>query len=368
MSGMSRTRLALAVLLIVLPWTQAGADESGEAARRKKGGHADLVLDRSEHDFGRAYQNRTLTTKFTYTNAGESRVEGIRVRGECGCNRMELSQESLEPGASGTLEVEFATGTLGGRLRKRLHLFSSDPKRGAIVVPLTIAIIEGLIVGPPAVSFRDVLVGTKPTKSIHLKWYEGVGKPFEVKSVSVPGFDFATRVTPYRARKDPHWKGWTIELTFKESPPIGMFSAEVRVRTSDAERPELTLPLSANVCGKIWMQSRTLSFGAYDRGRPKTASFKFRPFDKSVKFGTVTAKSRSGRLLVEAKPDPLHAKAGFWRLYATVPADREVGRLDDEVIELYTGVPGEEITLVKVRGTVREPREPPKTDDEDDGR
>ena len=149
---------------------------------------------------------------------------------------------------------------------------------------------------------------------------------------------------------------------------MGMFSAEVRVRTTDAERPELTLPLSANVCGKIWMQSRTLSFGAYDKGQARTASLKFRPFDKSVQFGAVTAKSRSGRLVVEAKPDPLHAKAGFWRLYGTVPADREVGRLDDEVIELHTGVPGEEVTLVKVRGTVREPREPAKAGGESGGR
>ena len=66
------------------------------------------------------------------------------------------------------------------------------------------------------------------------------------------------------------------------------------------------------------------------------------------------------------KPDPFHAKDGYWRLTGTVPADREVGRLDEEVIELHTGMPGEEVTILEVRGTVRRPRDEAKP--ADDGR
>lgn len=361
MSTLRRLLLGLPLLglLCLAPARAACADDAGEAARRKQGGHADLVLDRYEHDFGQSAQNQTHTARFTYTNAGDKTVDGIKVKGECGCNRMTLSHDSLEPGASGTLEVQFATGTLGGRLRKRLHLFTADYKRGSIVVPVKIAIIEGLVIGPSSFSFGRTLVGKRPTKAVHLKWYQGVGTPFEVTGVAVPGHAFKSRVVPYVARKDPKWKGWTIELTFEEDPPLGMFSAEVRVRTTHATSPELTVPLSANFCGKIWMQARTLSFGAYDQGAEKTASLKFRPFDKSVEFGDVKARSRSGRLRVEAKPDPFHAKAGYWRLYGTVPADREPGSLDAEIIELHTGIPGEEVTLVKVRGTVRAPRAAP---------
>ena len=41
---------------------------------------------------------------------------------------------------------------------------------------------------------------------------------------------------------------------------------------------------------------------------------------------------------------------------ATVPADAKPGSLDEEIIELRTGVPGEELTLLAVRGRVKAPR------------
>ena len=356
MPAMRVAACLLACLALLGLGSAATADEAADAARKKKTGHADLVVDRYAHDFGQAKQMAALTTTFTYTNAGSKRIEGIRVRGECGCNRVDLSHKALDPGESGTLEVEFHTGTLGGFLTKRLHLSTTDYKRGSVTIPLKIAIVKGLIVSSGGVSFRNVLQGTTPTKSFDVKWYEGAGAPFDITSVAVPGFDFDTKVREFQPGKDKRWQGWTVDVTFKTSPPLGMFSAEVRVRTTDKERPELTLPLSANVSGKVYLQSRYLSFGAYDQGQPKTASIKFRPFNKTIQFGEVSAKSRSGKLEVKAIPDPRHAKAGFWRLVATVPADRPAGRLDDEVIELHTGIPGEELILIGVKGTVRVPR------------
>jgi hypothetical protein len=199
-------------------------------------------------------------------------------------------------------------------------------------------------------------LGTRPKKSFSLRWYEGEGEPFEITAVEVPGFEFASRVTPYGHAKDPRWQGWSVELQFQESPPLGMFSAEVLVRTTHKDHRRLTIPLSANVCGKVWMQSRTLSFGAFRQGTARSASLKFRPFERTVRFDAPRALARKGRIRVEVKPDPLHKDDGVWRLYGTVPEDARAGSLDDEVIELHTGLEGEEVTLVKVRGYVRPAR------------
>lgn len=346
--------LALAVAVSAAP---AGADE--DPARLPRTGHRDLVVDRGEHDFGAAPQDAVRTTTFTYTNRGTAPVEGIAARGECGCNVVSVSHPTLAPGASGTLEAEFNTLTLGGHLTKRIHLYSSDPSRGEVVIPLRIAIVEGMILRPAGLTYGDVRLGTRPTQSFQLKWYEGHGKPFAITSVEVPGFDFAVQITPYEDPKDPLWRGWSVSLGFEQAPPLGMFSAEVLVRTDDEHKPRLTLPLSANVCGKIWMQSRTLSFGAFTEGDERTATLKFRPFDDTVSFGEVRAVARKGRIEVEARPDPLHVEKGVWRLFGRVPQGTPAGSLDDEVIELHTGVPGEEVTLVQVRGTIRKPRGAP---------
>jgi hypothetical protein len=355
MTRMSRRLTALLVMLI--PAALAGAaraDDTPAVPPRK--GHLDLVVDRSTHDFGRVPQDAVRKTTFTYTNRGEGVVEGIAARGECGCNVVAVSHATLKPGASGTLEVEFNTFALSGHLTKRIHLYSTDHTRGELVIPLEISIVEGMIVQPPGLNFGDFVRGEHPTKALHLKWHEGHGKPFEITSVDVPGYEFGVKVAPYQPKKDPRWGGWTVELTFKESPPLGIFSAEVLIRTTSEKRPRVTLPLSANVCGKVWMQARTLSFGAFARGRERTASLKFRPFDDSVTFKDVHAVARKGRIEVRVIPDPLHAAKGVWRLYGTVPPETEAGSLDDEVIELHTGAAGEEVTLVEVRGYVRTPR------------
>ena len=367
---MRRLSLPTLTLLLLLPVSAARAGD----AKSRESGHAELIADRYAHDFGVVKQNETRSTSFTYTNTSDHTVKGIRVRGECGCNRVKVSHSELAPGASGKLEVVFNTLTLGGHMRKRVHLFSADHSKGEITIPLKIAIVEGLIVRPPGVTFGDVALGSHPKKAFHVKWYEGEGTPFEITEVRVPGYQFGHTIKPFKDPKDARWKGWTIELQFDESPDLGMFSAEALVRTTDKDRPRLTLPLSANVCGKVWMQSRTLSFGTISQGLSRGASLKFRPFDKGVKFEDVTAKARLGLIQVEVKPDPYHGDKGYWRLSGTVPKDAAVGSLSEEVIELHTGAVGEETTLVKVSGFVRKPRKrpsgnaPKKKDPSPDGR
>jgi hypothetical protein len=323
-------------------------------ARARGSGHDDLVVEPAEHDFGTVGQNEVLRHTFRVANRSERVVEGIVAIPECGCNVAALSATRLEPGQSATLDVEFHTLNLFGRMRKTVRLVTREADRGEAVIVLRIAIEKGLLVTPSAVSFRDVLHGTAPKAHFTLRWYEGLGVPFEIRSVEVPGFEFETDVAPFRDAKDPLCKGWLVGLRFREPPPIGMFSAEALVRTTHPDHPEVTLPVTANVTGKVWVQARVLSFGAFRQGEERTASIKFRPFDESVKFGEVGAEARGGRLRVQVEPDPIHGERGVWRLTGTVPKDAAPGSLDDEVIELRTGVPGEERIEIRVKGYVRE--------------
>ena len=344
--------------LVVAGLSTALPARADDTPRPPKGRHLDLSLDRYAHDFGAVKQNEVRRAEFTYTNISTAPVEGISARGECGCNAVELSSTSLQPGESGTLRVEFNTLTLGGKLHKRVHLYTKDANRGHVIIDLDIAIVDGVVVRPPGLSFKEVRLGSHPTEPFYLRWYEGLGKPFEITEATVPGFedDFRITITPDVYPKDPKWKGWKLDVTILKELPLGQFSAEVLVRTTDAERPRITMPLSANVHGKVWMQSRTLSFGVVPQGKGRSASLKFRPFDASVTFGEVTVRTRNGRIQVEVMPDPFLAKDGYWKLIGTVPEAAAPGSLEDEVIEIHTGVPGEEVTEVHVLGKVSGPR------------
>ena len=343
-------RRAPAVLL-VLPALLLGSAYA-EDDRPAPGTHLDLVVDPGEHDFGTAGQRESLETSFKVTNRSDRAVEGIRVRADCGCNVVTWSTTRLEAGASAPLTVSFDTLSLSGHLVKNLRLRTSDHRRGEAVVPLRISIVKGVIVSPGSVTFRGVLQGTRPERAVTIKWHEDHGRKFDIAKVEVPGHEFETRIDPFRDPAEPKWGGWRIHLRFKTPPPVGMVSAEVVITTTSKERSRIVLPLSAHVSGKVWVQSRTMSFGSFRAGTERTASIKFRPFVPEVKIERPSARSLSGNLRVEVKPDPLHGEKGVWRLYATVPAERAAGSLDKEVIELRTGVPGEETITLAVRGYV----------------
>lgn len=343
-----RLRRGLGVLLCLgALWIGSPPAQGGPAS-----GHLDLVVEPGEVDFGVVGQNEVLRATLTYTNRSAANVEGISARAECGCNVVDVSHAVLAPGESGSLTVEFHTFNLSGTLRKDVKLTSGDYKRGEAVVPLRIQIQKGLIVNPAAVSFRDVPLGTTPTAGFNVKWMDGFGTPFEIRAVEVPGDDFHVQIAPMADASEPRWKGWRVDLTFKAPPPLGMYSAEVLVKTTHPEHPLLSLPLSANVTGKIWVQSRTLTFGAFRRGEPRTASIRLRPFDTSITLKDLTARALKGRIEVRIEPDPVHGEDGVWRLTGSVPGNVAAGSLDDEVIEVHTGVPGEETIRIQIKGHV----------------
>lgn len=346
-------RRVLLLAVLILAATPAAADEA-----RLVGGHKLLALDRAEHDWGVVGQNEQHETTFTYTNKSDRTVTGIRAIGDCGCNRITLSDKSLEPGASGEMKVVFETVLLSGHLEKSIQLISKDRADGRAKILQKIAIVKGLVVAPSALRFGDVPTdGPLPKRTFRVMWYEGHGQPFRITSVDVPGHDMDAGMRPLSDERDPRWKGWEIQIAFKQMPPRGMFSAEVAVGTDHPEHPRVTIAMSANVTGKVWMQSHTLHFGAFFADEKRKASIRFRPRDRNTKFGDVTAQATKGRVTdVTVQPDPVHGQKGYWVLSARVPEDATPGTLDGEVIVLDAGIPGEEPIEVQVKGHVRDPK------------
>ncbi len=351
---MLRTALLLLATLLLAPPVWADDAPTG---RPPRGRHLDLALDRYKHDFGFVTQGSVHKATFTLTNTSTRTVTDIRARGECGCNVMNIEKPALAPGGTCFFEVEFNTHTLGGPLTKRVRIVSSEHGRGEIVLELSIRIQKGLVVQPSGVNFRTIEEGTRPTKPFYLRRYEGQSTPFRITSVVIPGYEdtFAATVRPWQDPKDPRWQGWQVDVRILKALPRGSFSAEIRVRTTDKARPELTLALNGNVAGKLWVQNRFFSFGsvAPDQVPTKRSSVKIKPRATGVALKSPRAVSKLGKVLVEVMPDPYMAKQGMWKLVARIAPGTSPGSLADEVITLHTGVPGEETVVFEVRGQVK---------------
>ncbi len=326
-----------AFLAAGLPGRAAAGDGTGPRLR----------VDRLQHDFGAVGQEQELETSFEYANEGDAPLKGIRAIGDCGCYGVTVSKEELAPGERGTLHVKFRTLRFNGHVKKRLKLVTANGERKPIVVKLLLDVVAGVILAPGRIWFGDVLVGSSPVKTVYAKWHTETGQPFEITGVEVPGYDFAIETVPY---EQGAWKGTAIQFAFKEAPPLGMFSATALIRTDHPDYARISLPLTAHVTGKVWLQSRTVYFGWVPKGKSKRTAILVKPFSKDVDLGEVTAVSRKGRIEVTVEKDPM-GRAGWWRVVVVVPGDAEVGKLDD-VLEIRTQVPGEEKTEIEVRGEV----------------
>jgi hypothetical protein len=308
-----------------------------------------LVPDKAEIDFGQAAQNQILPAEFRLKNTGATPVRVVKLLADCGCYDATSSLDVIPPGAEATVKVNFHTLVWSGPLAKKLRVLSDDPGRSELVVPLKVNIVAGVVVDPGRFGFGDVLKGEAPTKLLHVKWYEGVGKPFQVTGVEIPGHPdvFDVKTEPW---SDGPWKGTRIALSFKQAPPLGMFSSVAIVRTDAPGYERLDLPVQAFVSGLVWVQERDVNMGWVRTGQGRSRQLSVRPFRRGGELGAVSATSREGKVRVECVPDAT-GRPEHWTLHVVVPAESPVGRLED-VVEVHTAVPGEELTEVKVRAEI----------------
>jgi hypothetical protein len=316
-----------------------------------------LVIDRLAHDYGVVRQTEQHETTFTLTNAGDAPLHPI-ARGECSCVHAKLSRSEVPPGETATLTVTFETYRFVGPMTKSLRVRSDDPDAAEVPLQLKIDISAGVVLQPQNFFFNMVLTGTKPTSTIEVKWKEGVGDPFRIVGVEATGMQPSTvrpefSIEPFEAAP---WKGWKVTMSFPEPPPVGLVSGTAVIRTDDARTPKVQALIGGAISAKVNVALLKPSFGVVTEGKAANLIVHVRPFDPKIPLGKVSARSRTGAVKVELKPDPTFP--GEYNLELELPADTKAGAIED-VVELRTEVDGEELVELPVTASVAPPT-PPK--------
>jgi hypothetical protein len=313
-----------------------------------------LRFDKDVHDFGDVGQHQEHAAVFTYSNASDTTVTGIRAAADCGCYGVTLSEVELAPGEAGRLTVRFRTLAFSGKIRKHVQVSYDDGAARSTRLGLVLAVRAGVVFEPGRMHFGEVLAGTRPTGNVRAIYHADVGKPFRVTAVTLPEGDFLpSRPEPYQDPRDPKWKGWRIPFVFARALEKGIYSERAVIETDHPDYPRVTISLTASVVGKVWVQSPRIHLGMVPRGSTRSTSTVIRPFDKTIRLGEVSVKARGGVLQTKLEPAP--GIPDVYRLTITVPADAPVGPLDD-VIEIHTEVPDEPITELVIHGRVYAPR------------
>jgi hypothetical protein len=346
-----RPTLLVATVVLGIAAASAHADDPPADAPAPSGPR--LVVDRLEHDFGPAAQEQRLETTVTLRNEGTAPLHVHRTIPDCGCLTITAPPPIIPAGESATVPIEFRTMTFSGNVSKRVRFLTDDPERPETTIRLKVSVVAGVVLSPGRLFFGDVLLGSTPSKSLRAQWHEGIGSSFEVTAIEVPPVASAPSVAfdvKTASFHEPPWHGTEITFTFKTPPPLGMYSGTAIVRTNHPRHARLLVPLTANVSGRVWVQTRTVYFGWVPQGDSKSSAVSIRPLRPDGKLGVVEARAREGRVTTSLEPDP-RGGAEAWRLVVRVPEDAAPGKIDD-VIEVRTEVPGEPVTEIQVRGEV----------------
>jgi len=326
-----------------------GSDAKGGPQAKPRAGN--LALEKTVLDYGVVEQNHEYSAEVGYTNRGTTPISKLRVKSGCGCYSVALSDTTLAPGARGTLTARFRTYGFVGHPTKKVHLLYDDGRPRQVDLELKLAVIAGILAD--RLYLGEVLAGTAPEGSALVRWHVTAGKPFEITSVQIAGEPIETRIEPYEPTPGSAYRGWRIHFRFTRPPPKGVYSKKAVVTTTLATQKQILIPITARVVGKVWVQTSRVYLGLIPQGRAKSASIVFRAFKPQIKLGRVSAQARGGILQV-AIEDTNGPGGPAKRLRVSVPADAPVGSLDD-VIELHTQVPGEELVTIQVRGRIFAP-------------
>ena len=345
-----RTLCALAVLaLVAFPAaalcgdgpTPAAPGPSAPAAPRAK-----IAFDRYAHDFGPAKQNAELKTEFTLRNEGTAPLHISEVRGDCGCAGATISANEIAAGGTAKVTAVFRTYTFVGPRTQTLRIVSDDPDARETALKLSVDVSAGIVLDPAGFLFGTVLVGSSPAPALVVKWKEGAGKAFKVLGVEAPGLDADFETKPFDA---PPWHGFAITLRFRNPPRVGPFLANALIHTDSPDAPAMEVHVSGNVSSKVWLSQRFATVGQVPAGKGATIRLTCHGFDKTIDLGTVTVTSRKGVVEAKAVPDP--KAPGQWILEIRLPESARAGPVSD-VLEVKTGVPGEEVSVIRVGGIV----------------
>jgi hypothetical protein len=252
-----------------------------KARRPIKSARPRVTVDTEAIDLGTVVQGSIVPARLKISNTGDAPLQFL-LQPDCGCIRA-TPMGRLAPGESKVLEADFNSTDFAGPLRKRINVFTNDPSKPSIVVPVTTTV-------KPAYRFvrpeGSVLVteGRQGTATVYLFFPEGS----DVRPVSAQTSGLRSTVTQEEwtgELADPELgegalprKGYRYTIALNDAIPPGRAGTTLAVRTTHPQFPVIrynlmvqrgivSLPIRVHL-GQVGKTAKTVPFLLTRPGKP----------------------------------------------------------------------------------------------------
>ncbi|MGD0897098.1 MAG: DUF1573 domain-containing protein [Thermoguttaceae bacterium] len=227
-----------------------------------------VVVDHEEHDFGAMDAEQEGCHEFVFTNVGTAPMQLTPGATTCRCTVSVVDTAPIPPGGVANVKVVWNPhGTLGP-YRKTVTVRSNDPHQPEITLTVVGEVTVGVRVDPPELVLSRIPFGESGGGEVRL-WCNLTGAPLEITSLKLTDESSAKwfqatwePLPPAVIEKEEGAKsGALLHIAVKPGLPQGPFQQTISLRTNQASRPELTVPIKGmvqsdiSIAGPAWNSS-----------------------------------------------------------------------------------------------------------------
>ena len=221
-------------------------------------------------------------------------------------------------------------------------LKTNDPQR-----PIVYLTIRGTVPQDVEVTPQSLTLAAEKGQSIQ-KNVEVVGPPgMDITEVRVD--NPLLKVTHESAATDEAGKTWRIQVSRTKDAPAGEFKSTLTIKTTHADRPIITIPITSVVRGDLQVTPPSAFFGFVKNGGT-------RRIDLVIQSRAGTPFKITAVKVNSDEPASLHIKGDTDRRSAqhqlTLERDSEHARFIDSQLKIETDVAGEEILTIPITALV----------------
>ena len=195
----------------------------------------------TEFDFGDVYQGTEVRHTFTFVNAGEDPLLIDRVRSSCGCTAVLVSDKTIDPGETGSIQANFDSTRFRGPVSKTIYLYSNDPQTPVMHLKIKGNVIEVVAINPPQINFGkvpgDQSLASRTVLRNQGKQVLSFGKP-STTAVELQADMPVTSLAPGEET--------VVELILTPKPGANRFSGYVLIPVDGVPKNQLRIPVYAS--------------------------------------------------------------------------------------------------------------------------
>ena len=152
------------------------------------------------HDFGKFRDTqKTVSTKMTVRNTGDSALVITRVQTNCGCTVAEYTRRAIEPGDTGSVTITYSTRDIPGPFQKKVYVYTNGkPRKSTLTVkgqvigsPETVADQYPYGFGPIRLNSENLPLGELyrgDSRTAYISGYNTAGDTMLVRAASTSGY------------------------------------------------------------------------------------------------------------------------------------------------------------------------------------